>query len=55
MELSLAICAGLWYWIARTQVGYTLHAILCQPLVMALPFGLIYGNLSQAMIIAASI
>ena len=37
MELSLAICAGLWYWIARTQVGYTLHAILCQPLVMALP------------------
>ncbi|MFR6124234.1 PTS sugar transporter subunit IIC [Faecalibacillus intestinalis] len=50
MELSLAICAGLWYWIARTQVGYTLHAILCQPLVMALPFGLIYGNLSQAMI-----
>lgn len=46
MELSLAICAGLWYWIARTQVGYTLHAILCQPLVMALPFGLIYGNLS---------
>ena len=55
MELSLAICAGLWYWIARTQVGYTLHAILCQPLVMALPFGLIYGDLPQAMIIAASI
>lgn len=55
MEFSLALCAGLWYWIARTQVGYTLHAILCQPLVMAIPFGIIAGDLPQAMIIAASI
>lgn len=55
MELLLAICAGLWYWIARTQVGYTLHAILCQPLVMALPFGIIAGDLPQAMIIASGI
>lgn len=55
MTFLLAITAGLWYWIARTQVGYTLHAILCQPLVMAVPFGLIARDLPNALIIAASI
>lgn len=55
MKFSLALCAGLWYWIARTQLGYTLHAILCQPIVMAIPFGLIAGDLPKAMKIAAGI
>ena len=43
MNLLLAVVAGLWYWYAMCRVGYTLQHIFCQPLVMAVPFGLIMG------------
>ena len=43
MNLLLAVVAGLWYWYAMCRVGYTLQHIFCQPLVMAVPFGLIIG------------
>lgn len=55
MNLILAIVAGLWYWYALCRVGYTLQHILCQPLVMAIPFGLIMGDLPTALIIGAGI
>ena len=55
MNLLLAVVAGLWYWYAMCRVGYTLQHIFCQPLVMAVPFGLIMGDLSTALIIGAGI
>lgn len=55
MNLLLAIVAGLWYWYAMCRVGYTLQHIFCQPLVMAVPFGLIMGDLPTALIIGAGI
>ena len=55
MNLFLAVVAGLWYWYAMCRVGYTLQHIFCQPLVMAVPFGLIMGDLSTALIIGAGI
>lgn len=55
MLLTLAIVAGLWYWVALTRVGYTFQWAICQPIVMALPFGLIYGDVAKAMIIGASL
>lgn len=53
--LTIAIFCGLWYWIAQSKIGYTFHWWLCQPVVMALPIGLIMGNVPQAMIVGASI
>ncbi len=55
MNLLLAVVAGLWYWYAMCRVGYTLQHIFCQPLVMAVPFGLIMGDLSTALIIGAEL
>ena len=49
MNLLLAVVAGLWYWYAMCRVGYTLQHIFCQPLVMAVPFGLIMGDLSTCL------
>ena len=55
MLLTLSIVAGLWYWISQSKLGYTFHWAICQPIVMALPFGLIYGDISKALIIGASL
>lgn len=41
--------------VRNVPVGYTLQHIFCQPLVMAVPFGLIMGDLSTALIIGAGI
>lgn len=55
MSLLMAIVAGLWYWIGPARPGYTFQQFFCQPLVMALIFGLIHGDVAQAMIIGAGI
>lgn len=55
MNLLAAIFAGLWYWVGQSKIGYTFHAIICQPIVMALPIGIIMGDVQQAMIIGANI
>ncbi|MFR4750943.1 MAG: PTS sugar transporter subunit IIC [Enterococcus raffinosus] len=55
MSLTMAIVAGLWYWIGPARPGYTFQQFFCQPLVMALIFGIIHGDVAQAMIIGAGI
>lgn len=55
MHLMLAIFAGLWFWFASGCWGYTFHYVLKQPLVMALPFGILAGDVPTAMIIGATI
>lgn len=55
MMLGLALFTGLWYWFCRSAFGYTFHAVLCQPVVMALPIGLIMGDVAKAMMIGAAI
>lgn len=55
MSLTIAIVAGLWYWIGPARPGYTFQQFFCQPLVMALIFGIIHGDVAQAMIIGAGI
>lgn len=55
MSLELAVFTGLWYWFSGGAVGYTLHAVLKQPIVMAFPIGLIMGDVATAMMIGAAI
>ena len=55
MNLVVAIFAGLWFWFASGCWGYTFHYVLKQPLVMALPFGILMGDIPTAMIIGATI
>lgn len=55
MSIGLALIFGILYWLATNKLWYgTLHLIR-QPLVLAVPIGLIMGNLSGAMIIGASL
>lgn len=54
-DLVVAIFAGLWFWFASGCWGYTFHYVLKQPLVMALPFGILMGDIPTAMIIGATI
>jgi D-glucosaminate-specific PTS system IIC component len=53
--LVLALFTGFWYWLGQSKLGYTFHWWICQPIVMALPIGLILGDVGTAMIIGASI
>ncbi len=55
MVFVLALVAGLWYWIGQSKLGYTFHAVICQPIVMALPFGIIAGDVTTALMIGASV
>ena len=52
---GLALLAGLWWWIGQSKMGYTFHAVICQPIVMALPFGIVAGDIGTAMQIGASV
>lgn len=55
MNIGLALIFGLLYWLATSKLWYgTLHLIR-QPLVLAVPIGLIMGDLPGAMIIGASL
>ncbi|WP_346909890.1 PTS mannose/fructose/sorbose/N-acetylgalactosamine transporter subunit IIC [Faecalicatena orotica] len=55
MTLVLAIVAGLWFWLARTEFGYQWVHPFKQPFVMALVFGIIMGDIPTAMIVGASL
>ncbi|WHH60500.1 PTS sugar transporter subunit IIC [Petroclostridium sp. X23] len=55
MSFIVAMFTGLWYWIAQSKIGYTFHAIMAQPIVMALPIGMLMGDVPMAMKIGASI
>ncbi|AYV72660.1 MULTISPECIES: PTS mannose/fructose/sorbose/N-acetylgalactosamine transporter subunit IIC [Niallia] len=55
MVFTLALFTGLWYWFNAGAVGYTFHYVLKQPVVMALPIGLIMGDVSTALMVGAAI
>lgn len=38
MVFALALAAGIWWWIGQSKMGYTFHAVICQPIVMATSF-----------------
>ena len=49
MNIGLALVFGVLYWLATNKLWYgTLHLVR-QPLVLAVPIGLIMGNLGDAM------
>lgn len=55
MNIGLAPVFGVLYWLATNKLWYgTLHLVR-QPLVLAVPIGLIMGNLGDAMKIGASL
>lgn len=55
MSFGLALTFGILYWLATNKLWYgTLH-LTRQPLVLAVPIGLIMGDLPNAMIIGASL
>ena len=55
MNIGLALVFGVLYWLATNKLWYgTLHLVR-QPLVLAVPIGLIMGNLGDAMKIGASL
>ena len=48
MNIGLALVFGVLYWLATNKLWYgTLHLVR-QPLVLAVPIGLIMGNLGDA-------
>lgn len=54
--LPVAIFCGFWYGIGRWRLCYGTHDIpFMEPLFVALPIGLIMGNVPQALIIGAAI
>lgn len=51
----LAIFTGLYFWFFAGAPGYTIHYVFKQPLVMALPIGIILGDVPTAMMVGAAI
>lgn len=55
MNFGLAITFGILYWLATNKLWYGWLHLTRQPLILAVPIGLIMGNLEDAMKIAASL
>lgn len=53
--LGIAICMGLYYWIARLRFGYTISSALLQPTTIAVFVGLITGQMALSMEIGAAL
>ena len=53
--LGIAICMGLYYWIARLRFGYTISSALLQPTTIAVFVGIITGNMALSMQIGAAL
>jgi len=53
--LAVALFAGLWYWIVKTDIGYGITHAIRQPLFTAVPIGLLMGDPVNAIIIGAAI
>ncbi len=53
--LAVAIFTGFWYFFGRSDIGYSFTNALRQPVFMALPIGLLMGDVPNAMIIGGSI
>lgn len=52
---SVAIFAGLYWWIMKTDIGYAITHAIRQPLFVALPIGIMMGNVTLAIQIGAAI
>lgn len=52
---SVAIFAGIYWWIMKTDIGYAITHAIRQPLFVALPIGIMMGNVSLAIQIGAAI
>lgn len=55
MSLIIALFAGVYYTLASSLIGYTLQKCMKQPIIIALFFGLLMGNVKDAMIIGAAL
>ena len=55
MSIGLALTFGILYWLATNKLWYGILHLTRQPLVLAVPIGLIMGDLPNAMIIGASL
>lgn len=55
INIMVAIFAGIFYWLGRLLLGYTVTGIIFQPICIGLYFGLIMGDVTTAMLIAVSI
>lgn len=53
--LGVAICMGIYYWIARLRFGYTISSALLQPATIGVFVGLITGNMVLSMQIGAAL
>ena len=52
---GVAIFAGLYWWIMKTDIGYAITHAIRQPLFVALPIGLMLGDITAAIKIGAAI
>ncbi|MBE6083459.1 PTS mannose/fructose/sorbose/N-acetylgalactosamine transporter subunit IIC [Sporanaerobacter sp. PP17-6a] len=50
-----SIIIAIIYWLAWSRIGYTFSMILRQPLTLAVPLGLLMGDVRTAIIIGASL
>lgn len=55
MNLGLALAFGILYWFATNKLWYGALHLTRQPIVLAVPIGLIMGNLPDAMKIGAAL
>lgn len=55
MNFGLALIFGILYWLATNKLWYGALHLTRQPLVLAIPIGLIMGNLPDAMKIGAAL
>lgn len=55
MQIGLSLVISFLYWLATNKLWYGWLHLTRQPIVLAVPIGLIMGDLSQAMIIGAAL
>ena len=55
MSLLLSLTCGILYWAATNKIWYGILHLMRQPIVLALPIGLIMGNVPDAMKIGAAL
>ena len=55
MSISLALTFGIMYWLSQCTLWYGILHLFRQPMVLAVPIGLIMGDLPNAMIMGASL
>ena len=54
MSLGLALTFGILYWVATSKLWYGALHLARQPIVLAVPIGLIMNDMKSAMIVCMS-